>query len=118
MQMGMQQASTTNLLSILIDIAFGFAGGLIIFFGPEPVIKYGTHLAMEIMKQTGYGASPFMSLGLSAAPYVVLAPIGGLALKELASVRSLRGFAYFAAAVLVGLAIAFVTKGYFATVIR
>jgi hypothetical protein len=82
------------------------------------VITYGTHLAMELVKQTGYGSGPLASFGFSAAPYVVLAPVGGFALKELASVRSLRGFAYFVAAVLIGVVIAFVTKGYFVTVIK
>ena len=115
--MGVPQP-TTNLLNILVDIAFGFAGGLMIFFGPMPVITYGTHLAEMLLKQTGYGSGPLASFGFSAAPYVVLAPVGGFALKELASVRSLKGFAYFAAAVLVGIAIAFVTKGYFSTVIH
>jgi hypothetical protein len=114
----MQQQPATNLLSLLVDVAFGFIGGLMIFFGPMPVIEYGTHLAMILIKQTGYGSSPFASIGFSAAPYVVLAPVGGFALKEIASVRSIRGFLYFAAAVLIGLAIAYVTKGYFTTVIK
>lgn len=114
-----QQDSSTNLLNILVDIAFGFIAGLMIFFGPMPVIAYGTHLATELLKQTGYGSGPMASLGIaSAAPYVIIAPVGGFALKHLASVRSLKGFAFFAGAILAGIAIAFVTKGYFATLIK
>ena len=90
-----------------------------IFFGPQPVIAYGTHLATELIKMTGYGSGPFASLGIaSAAPYVILAPVGGFALKELAGIRSLKGFAYFAGALIAGFTIAFVTKGYFATLIK
>ena len=113
-----QQQPTTNLLNILVDIAFGFVGGLMIFFGPMPVITYGTQLATTLIKQTGYGSGPFASFGFSAATYVVLAPVGGFALKELASVRSLRGFAYFAAGIIAGLAIAYFTKSYFTPLIH
>jgi hypothetical protein len=116
---GMGQQDSTNLLNILVDIAFGFAGGLMIFFGPQPVITYGTHLAMDLLKQTGYGSGPLAAFGLaSAAPYVVLAPVGGFALKELAAVRSIRSFAFFAVSVLIGLAIAYFTQGYFAPLIH
>jgi hypothetical protein len=38
--------------------------------------------------------------------------------KQLASVRSLKGFAYFAAAVIAGFAIAFFGQGYFAGVMH
>jgi hypothetical protein len=109
---------TTNLLNLIVDVTFGFIGGLIIFFGALPVIKAGEHLAMELIKQTGYGSSPFASFGFTAAPYIVLAPVGGFALKEIASVRSIRGFLYFIAAVFLGLVIAYFTKGYFAQFIK
>ncbi len=113
------QEPQTNLLNILVDVAFGFVGGLMIFFGPMPIIQYGTHLATDLMKQFGAGAGPLASFGIaSAAPYVILAPVGGFALKQLASVRSIKGFAYFAASVLVGVAIAFFTKGYFAPLMQ
>jgi hypothetical protein len=112
------QASSTNLLNILFDIAFGFVGGLMYFFGPQAVLAYGTQLAMALIKQTGYGQGPLASFGFTAAPYVILLPIGGFSLKELASVRTIRGFLYFLGAVLIGIAIAYVTKGYFATIIK
>jgi hypothetical protein len=115
---GMVQQPTTNLLSLLVDTAFGFIAGLMVFFGPMPVIAYGTHLAMDLMKQTGYGSGPLAMYGFTAAPYVILLPIGGFALKELASVRSIKGFFYFAAAILIGFALAFFTRGSFAQLLQ
>ena len=107
-----------NLLSIIINIAFGFVIGLVIFFGFASVIEYGQKLATNLMTLTGYGQQVAMfGLATTAAPYVVLAPIAGMALRQLASVRSIKSFVFFAVAVLVGIAIAFLTQGYFSTVI-
>jgi hypothetical protein len=103
----------TNLFSIIINIAFGFALGLILFLGFQDVIDYGSKLASEIIKMTGYGQQMAMfGLATTAAPYVVLAPIAGMAVKQLTAVRSLKSFAFFAAAVIVGLAAAFFAQGY------
>jgi hypothetical protein len=115
----MGQESGTNLLSILVDVAFGFVAGLIIFFGFQPVIEYGSKLAEQLFNMTPQGAQ-MAQFGMAAtyAPYVILAPIGGLVLKELASVRSIKSFAIFAAAILAGLAIAFFTQGYFGPLIK
>jgi hypothetical protein len=113
--MGMQQNQGPNLLSIILNVAFGYVGGLMLFLGPMQVLTYGSHLASELLKTTGYGAQMSMfGAATTAAPYVVLAPIVGLVGKELSSVRSLKGFGYFAAAVLAGIVVAFLTKGYFA----
>ncbi|OGF78334.1 hypothetical protein A3A15_00490 [Candidatus Giovannonibacteria bacterium RIFCSPLOWO2_01_FULL_43_60] len=116
---GFDQAQPgTNLLSILINLAFGFVIGLMIFFGPKDVLEYGSKLAGELIKLTGYGQQ-MASFGFAtaAAPYIVIAPIAGIVLKEISSVRSLKGFAYFAIAVLVGVAVAYFSQGYFATLI-
>jgi hypothetical protein len=114
--LGMGQDQGINLLGILINIAFGFIGGLILFLGFSEVVTYGSKLATELIKLTGYGQQMAMfGVATSAAPYIVIAPIAGLTLKQLASVRSIKTFAFFVAAVLVGLAVAFVTQGYFHT---
>jgi len=111
------QGGGTNLWSIILNIAFGFVAGLMVFMGVPHVLAYGSQLASEIMKQVGYGQQMGgFGLAASAAPYIVIAPIAGLVVKELSSVRSLKSFGYFAAAVLVGFAIAFATQGYFASV--
>ncbi len=106
-----------NLLSILLDIAFGFVAGLMVFVGFQEVIAYGSKLAEQI-----FALSPMGSMGgfglASAAPYIVLAPIAGMVLKELASVRSLKSFAFFAGSVLVGFIAAFISAGYFATLMQ
>lgn len=113
---GMHQ-SETNLFSILVNMAFGFVAGLMVFLGPKEVLEYGSVLATEVIKATGYG-SQLAQFGITtAAPYVVLAPLGGLVVKELSSVRSVKGFLYFGAAVFAGFAIAFIAQGYFATLI-
>ena len=114
--LGMQE-SENNLLSILINIAFGFVAGLMIFLGIKPVISYGSELADAFIKMTGYGQQMTGFGFASAAPFVVLAPLGGMVLKQLSSVRSIKGFTYFMLAVLAGAAIAFVTQGYFAHLI-
>ena len=107
-----------NLLSILIDIAFGFVLGLMIFVGPKEVIAYGSKLAGDLVKianlEQQLGVSGFAT---GAAPYIVLAPILGKVLSQLASVRSLKSFMYFAAAVLVGCVVAYFTQGYFSALI-
>jgi hypothetical protein len=114
MAMGMDEG--TNLLSILINIAFGFVAGLMIFIGFQDVITYGSKLAAEIIKMTGYGQQmAAFGFATTAAPYVVLTPIAGMAVKQLASVRSLKSFAYFAAAVALGVAVAFFAQGYVAS---
>ena len=113
---GMNQ-SETNLFSILVNMAFGFVAGLMVFLGAKEVLNYGSTLATEIIKTTGYG-SQLAQFGITtAAPYLVLAPLGGLVVKEFSSVRSIKGFAYFAAAVFAGFATAFIAQGYFATLI-
>ena len=115
--MGMHQEGT-NLLSVLINLAFGFVAGLMIFLGAPQVIAYGSSLAASLLKMTGQGASMAAFGGIaSVAPYVVLAPIGGMVLKEIASVRSLKSFGYFAAAVFAGFVVAFASKGYFAALL-
>ena len=113
--MGSMQGSETNLLSILINVAFGFEAGLIFLFGIEHVLAYGSHLATQLIKMSGYGQS-MAAFGFvtSAAPFIILAPIGGLVLKELSSVRSIKSFVYFAIAVIAGFALAYISQGYFA----
>ncbi len=112
----MQQEQGTNLLQIIINIAFGFVAGLVIFVGFDPVIHYGTKLANEVLKLSPQ-AQEMAAFGMASsyASYVVIVPLIGLVGKQLASVRSLKSFAYFLAAVIAGLVIAFVTKGYFTT---
>lgn len=108
----------TNLWSIILNIAFGFVLGLIYFFGPKEVIDYGSKLAASLMKSSGYGqqASAY-GLATTAAPYIILAPLGTLVIKQLSSVRSFKSFIYFLLAVIVGLAVAYFTKGYFTPLI-
>lgn len=114
--MGMQQESNTNLLSVLINIAFGYILGLAIFLGLHEVISYGSKLAGELIKLTGYGQQMQMfGLATSAAPYIVLAPLGGMVVKQLSSVRSLKSFAYFVLAVLAGVSAAYLTQSYVVT---
>jgi len=109
---GMQQEGT-NLLEILINLAFGFVAGLVIFLGFQTVIAYGSKLAGELLKMTPQGQM-MASFGgaTNYASYIVIAPLSAMVLKQLAAVRSLKSFAYFAAAIVVGIAIAFVAKGY------
>ena len=120
-QMGMQGMpgeSETNLLSIILNAAFGFVAGLVYLFGLQEVIAYGSELAASIIKTTGAGQQmgPYGGF-IAAAPYIVLAPLVGLVAKQLSSVRSLKSFAYFVLAVAGGFAIAFVTQSYFSTLI-
>lgn len=103
-----------NLLGILVNVAFGFVGGLMIFIGPKEVITYGTGLAQDIMELLGMNQQMSGFGFATAAPYIIITPITGMVVKELSAVRSLKSFAFFAAAVLTGLVIAFLTKGYFA----
>jgi hypothetical protein len=110
------QQSETNLLSILINAAFGFVLGLMIFIGPKEVIDYGSKLATTLIKLTGYGQQAAMfGFATTAAPYIVLAPILGMVTKQLSSVRSLKSFGFFAGAAILGLLIAFFARGYFTT---
>ncbi len=111
--MGMGEG--TNLLSISINLAFGFVLGLMVFLGVAEVIAYGTLLAEKLLALSGYGQQmAAFGFATTAAPYIVLAPIAGMVVKQLASVRSIKGFAYFAAAVLVGFAAAYFAQGYIA----
>ncbi|MBI2024188.1 hypothetical protein HYT00_02285 [Candidatus Giovannonibacteria bacterium] len=113
-----QQEQGTNLLSILINLAFGFVIGLMIFFGPKDVIEYGSKLAGELIKLTGYGQQmAAFGFATTAAPFIILAPIAGMVIKEISSVRSLKGFAYFTIAVLIGVAASYFSQGYFQSVI-
>ena len=103
-----QGAEGTNLFSILVNVAFGFVGGLMVFLGPREVIAYGTKLAGELMNLTGFGQQMGgFGFAATAAPYIILAPIGGLVIRELTSVRSLKRFAFFAAAVIAGFAVSY-----------
>lgn len=104
----MGQDDGINLYSIILNIAFGFALGLIIFAGFEAVITYGSDLATKLIKLSGYGQQMAMfGLATSAAPYVVLAPLGALVVKQLTSVRSIKTFIFFALAVVIGIVAAF-----------
>ncbi len=102
----------TNLLSVLVNVAFGFVAGLMLFIGYEQVLAYGTKLANDLVRMSPQGAQ-MEAYGIAAnyAPYVLLAPIGAIVLRELASVRSVKTFSYFAGAVLAGLVLAFLTQG-------
>ena len=113
-----QDAQGTNLLSIVINLAFGFVAGLMIFIGPREVIAYGSKLAEDLIKLTGYGQQmAAFGFATTAAPYIVLAPIAGMVAKQLSSVRSLKGFLYFAIAVIVGFAVSYFSYGYIATLL-
>src|SRR4051812_9501434 len=102
------QQQGTNLLSVLLNLAFGFVLGLMIFLGPKEVIAYGSKLASDLLKLSGEGGQmASMGFAVSAAPFVVITPIAGLVAKELSSVRTLKAFGYFAAAVVAGIAVAF-----------
>lgn len=113
-----QESQGPNLLSILINIAFGFVVGLILLFGFKEVITYGSKLAQDIIDSLGYGQQIGMfGFAASAAPYIILAPIAGMVLKQLAAVRSIKTFIFFVVAALIGVGIAYFTQGYFSTVI-
>ena len=104
----------TNLLSIVINVAFGFVLGLMIFIGPKEVIAYGSKLAEYLLKLTGYGQQmAAFGFATTAAPYVILAPIAGLVTRQLTAVRSLKSFAYFGIAAIVGCIGAYFSQGYF-----
>lgn len=110
--------SETNLLSILINVAFGFVAGLMFFLGVQEVLAYGSELAAQLIKLSGYGQQmAAFGFATTAAPFVILAPLGGMVLKQLSSVNSLKSFLYFALALGAGVGIAFLGQGYFATVI-
>lgn len=102
----------TNLFSILINIAFGFVGGLMIFLGAAEVLAYGSQLAGDLIKLSGYGQQ-IASFGFAttAAPYIVLAPIAGIVIKQLTAVRTIKGFLIFAATILVGVVVAYFAQG-------
>lgn len=105
-----------NLLSILINLAFGFIGGLMVFLGPMEVLAYGSKLAAEIITLTGYGQQMTMfGFAATAAPYVVLAPVVGMVLKQLSVVRSVKTFVFFIVAVLIGVTAAYFGQEYFAS---
>lgn len=114
--MNMTGESETNLLSIILNIAFGFVAGLMYLFGVKEVIEYGSAIAADLLGSTGYGQMPGFSIA-TAAPYIILAPIGGMVLRQLSGVRSFKGFLFFIVAVGAGLAVAFVMQGYFKTLI-
>lgn len=114
----MNGGSETNLLSILINIAFGFVAGLMFFLGVKEVLEYGSELAAQLIKLSGYGQQmAAFGFATTAAPFVVLAPLGGMVLKQLSSVNSFKSFLYFAIALGAGVGIAFLGQGYFATLI-
>jgi hypothetical protein len=99
-----------SLLSILINLAFGFVAGLMVFIGFSEVLAFGTTLAEQLLALSGYGQQmAAFGIATTAAPYVV---------KQLAGVRSLKSFAFFAAAVLVGVAAAYFSQGYIVSLIE
>jgi len=103
----------TNLLSISINIIFGLVAGLMFFIGFTEVIEYGSKLATQLIKLSGYGQQmATYGFAISAAPYLVLAPIVGIVGKQLSSVRSLKGFLYFSLAILAGVAVAYLVQGF------
>ena len=103
-----------NLLSVIINVVFGFVAGLMIFLGPKEVLAYGSKLAADLISLSGYGRQmAAFGMATTAAPFIVLAPIVGMVVRQLSSVRSLKGFGFFAAAVLVGMVAAFFSRGYF-----
>ncbi|MBX4192057.1 hypothetical protein KW798_01050 [Candidatus Parcubacteria bacterium] len=109
----------TNLFSILINIAFGFVAGLVVFIGFAEVVAYGSKLAADLIKMSGYGQQmAAFGFATTAAPYIVLAPLAGIVVKQLTSVRSIKSFLYFAAAIAVGFAVAYFTAGYFHTLMK
>ena len=101
-----------NLFSIIVNVLFGFIAGLILLLGFKEVIDYGSKLATDMLGQQmgtpGFG---------TYAPYLVLAPIGGLVVKQLTAVRSLKSFGFFAGAVIIGFVIALASQSYFKTLI-
>ena len=108
-----------NLLTILINIAFGFVAGLMVFLGAQQVIAYGSKLATQLIKMSGYGQQmAAFGFATTAAPYVVLAPIAGIVVKQLSSVRSIKGFAIFIITVGIGFAAAYFSQGYFHTLMH
>ena len=107
-----------NLFSIIINLIFGFVIGLMIFMGVNEVLAYGTALAEKLLAVSGYSQQmAAFGMATTAAPYIILVPIAGLIVRQLSSVRSIKGFAIFAAVVLIGIAIAFFSQGYVATVL-
>lgn len=108
-----------NLFSISVNALFGFVAGLMLFLGVGEVIAYGSTLAEQLIKLTGYGQQMAQfGLATTAAPYIVLAPLGGLAVKQLSSVRTLKSFAFFAGALIAGVAVAFLLQGYVLTLMH
>lgn len=101
-----------NLWNILINIAFGFVIGLMIFLGIKETITYGTKLAKSLLALSGQGQMGVYGFA-SAAPYIILAPLAGLVVKQLSAVRTLKSFLFFAGAAIVGIIIAYFTKGSF-----
>ena len=112
---GFSQANQgTNLLEVLINLAFGFVAGLMFFIGPGEVIAYGSKLAGDLMELTGYGKQmSAFGLATTAAPYIILAPIAAMVFRQLAAVRSLKSFMYFIITVLIGAAAAYFGQSYF-----
>src|SRR3989344_3750128 len=78
----------------------------------------GTNLLSIFINLSGYGQQmAAFGFATTAAPYVVLAPIVGMVLRQLASVRSLKSFAFFAVAVIVGFAVSYFSYGYIAALL-
>jgi hypothetical protein len=111
------ESSNTNLLSILINMAFGFVAALVLFFGVKPVLLYATKIAQDVITYFGFQSLPGYGLVTNFLPYLVLTPIIAMALRQLASVRSIRGFIYFVLAIGLGFAIAYYNHAYFVTVL-
>lgn len=109
--MGGGENQGRNLLSIIINVAFGFVIGLVVFLGLQETLALGTKYAEELLNLVGFNNQMGGFGFTSYAPYIIGAPIAGMVVKELSSVRSLKSFAYFAAAVAVGFTISFLVKG-------
>jgi len=81
---GMGQQKGQNLFSIIINLIFGFAIGLMVFLGFQEVLAYGSKLAIASHQSHWYAtADGRVGFATTAAPYVVLAPVLGLVVKEL-----------------------------------
>lgn len=58
--------SELNLFSILINVAFGFVAGLMLFLGFKETIDFGSKLAADVIKLTG--------MGQQVGPFATFAP--------------------------------------------
>jgi hypothetical protein len=99
-----------SLLTIIVDILFGFAIGLVYFWGVKEALHYGTALANKYIAMALPPQAAALSIG-SYVPYVVFAPLAGFALRDVASVRSIKHFIVFIGCLAIGFAAAFFVQG-------